>query len=212
MEERLEERAGRAILGAIGPEEQEDGGVGGSEQLGDQGGAIDVAPLEVVDGQDQRRPVAQPGQQLTQGREGATAQLLGVRALEDPARGLGPGLDLPQAGEDPRQRGHVPRQEGRDFGFRQVPQVPPERVDQAIEGLVGDRLSLVAAAGQDDGVAPLDPLVQEAPEQRRLAGTRVPVEVEDHGAASGHRGQGLIERLAMAAAADQGRALTVTRR
>ena len=67
---------------------------------------------------------------------------------------LGAGFNLPQAGEDPRQRGHVPRQDGRDFGFRQVPQMPSERVDQAVEGLVGDRLSLVAAAGQDDGVAP----------------------------------------------------------
>ena len=79
-----------------------------------------------------RRPVAQPGQQLTQGREGAAAQLLGVRALAGSARGLGPGLDQPQAGEDPRQRGHVPRQEGRDLGVRQASQMPPERVDEIL--------------------------------------------------------------------------------
>ena len=85
--------------------------------------------------------------------------------------------------------------------------MPAERVDQAVEGFIWYRLSLVAAAGKNDGVAPRDPLVQEAPEQRRLASPRWPVEVENRGAAPGHRGQGLVERLAMRAPANQGKAL-----
>ena len=117
------------------------------------------------------------------------------------------GFNLAQHWEHTCERDHIARQDGRDFGVRQVLQVPCERVDQAVEGFIEDRLSLIAAAGQNDGVGPFDSLLQKAIQQRRLAGARRSVEIENSGAAADHFGHGLVEHLLMAPTSDQRQSL-----
>ena len=143
------------------------GASGGQSSSVIKAALIDVAPLEIVDGQDQRRPVAQPSQQLAQGREGATSAASWGSGLSKTRRGgLGPCFDLPQAGENPRPSEAMSR--GRAAATSPAScrclRCRPSASISAIEGLVArDRLSLVAAAGQDHSLRPaLDPLVQEA--------------------------------------------------
>ena len=174
-----------AILAADSGQEQEHGGVGRPEQLGQERRAVDIAPLQVVDGQDQRLPVAEPGQQLAQGREGAAAQLLGVGHLEAAAPGTGR-PPRPAAGRgrpapaSPRRAAGGPRPPlpaaargdgpGRRSGCR-APCTGPTRARSS--GPPGRR------------PRPARALVEEALEQRRLARPRRPVEVDDHGPAAG---------------------------
>ena len=100
------------VLAPVAAEEQQGRRIGGTHQVGEEVGAIEVAPVEVVDIQDQRPPVRDPGQQLPQRGEGPAPQLLLIGRLEAAQRGPGDGLDPPQDGEDPRQRRDVARQEG----------------------------------------------------------------------------------------------------
>ena len=65
-------------------------------------------------------PVAQPGQQLTQGREGAAAQLLGVRALRRPVAGPGTAASTRRRPGKTRASEAMSRGKGRDLGFRQI--------------------------------------------------------------------------------------------
>ena len=74
--------------------------------------AVDVAPLQVVDRQDQRRLLRQSLQELAQPGKRATAQLLLVGHLRRLAGApVGNRLDTLQHGKRPRQEGHVRRQQ-----------------------------------------------------------------------------------------------------
>ena len=57
--------------------------------------------------------LGEPREELAQRREGAPAQLLRVRDLEDAAPGSGDRLDASQDGEEPRQRQDVARKRAR---------------------------------------------------------------------------------------------------
>ena len=68
-------------------------------------------------------------------------------------------------------------------------------VDEAVERLVGDRLALVAASREDDGVAASSQLFEKVTGQRRLAGSGRAVEAHDDGAPVAGRAEGRSAEL-----------------
>ena len=130
-----QERAGRLVLVTESPNRKHDRRVRGTKQFGQHQGAVGVAPLQVVDGQDQRTTVADPRQKLAQAGEGTTTDLVWVVGLDGRSRGRGDGRDSAQNREDPRQRMDVARQQSRHVTRRQMAEVATQRVDQAIQRL-----------------------------------------------------------------------------
>ena len=76
--ERAEELALVDLVAPVAGEEQQRGRVGRGEQGGHQLGAVDVAPLEVVEVEDQRPPPGQVVEEVPERGEGAAARLHGV--------------------------------------------------------------------------------------------------------------------------------------
>ena len=105
------ERAARDILAATTRDEQQRGRIGWPEQIGQQGRAVHVSPLQIVDAQDDVSLLGQARQQLPQRAEGAPPQLLRVRDLEDAALRRRDGLHPPQNRKEPRQGQYVARQD-----------------------------------------------------------------------------------------------------
>ena len=73
LEDCSQERACRRIVAAVTAQKEEPSAVGWTEELREQGRAVGVAPLQVIDRQDQRTPIAQAGQELTQARRRGAA-------------------------------------------------------------------------------------------------------------------------------------------
>ena len=67
-----------------------------------------------------------------------------------PRTRAGDAVDAFEHGEDADQRHDVARQQALDIGIGEAPQVSAERIDDAVERLVGDSLALVAATLEHD--------------------------------------------------------------
>ena len=78
LEQCSQERACRRIVAAVTAQKEEPWRVGWTEEFREQDRAVGVAPLQIIDRQDQRTPVSQAGQELTKGAEGPAPQLLRV--------------------------------------------------------------------------------------------------------------------------------------
>ena len=200
-----QERTPLSVFRAEATQEQQDGRLRRAEQVREQDGAIDVAPLKVVDGQDQGGPLRQPGQQLAEPRERAAAQLLRVGHLRrrgTPHRDHR--LDTLQDREDPGQEWDVRGQERLDFPRRQPLQVPRQGIDQAIQRLVRDRFSFVTPPEEDDRLVPGDEPVEERSDQRGFAGPRAAEDEDRLRAAQVEAGEHAIEDLEVPRPSDQG--------
>ena len=160
--------AGLGILAAMTGDEQERRRVRRTDQLGQQGRAVGVAPLHVVDPDHQRSAVRDAPEQLPERAEGAPPHFLGIRNLDGGRGHSGHRRGLPEHGKQPHQRVDVARQQH----FSLVPQAPQslgEGVDHGVERLVGDGFTLVAAAGQHGRARVSADGPEEPLDQRRLA-------------------------------------------
>ena len=174
--------AAPGILPAMTGDEQERRRIRRAHQFRQQGRTVGVAPLQVVDPDHQRSPVCDAREQLLESAKRAASQLLGVRNLDG---GSGRGRHrrgLPQHGEQAHQGMDVARQQH----FSLVPQTPQslrERIDHAVERLVGDGFAFVAAAGQHGCPRVRPNAAEEAIDQRRLAHARTTLDEDGHGRA-----------------------------
>ena len=139
------------VLGAIGREEQQRGRVGWTQEVGEQRATVVVAPLEVVDADHERPPISDSRAQLTECRERTPPQLDLVGA-HGAARSVVQPRHALQHREEARKRGEIARENRPEIGPREALEVARQLVDDAVEGLVGHRLLLEAAPGEEDGV------------------------------------------------------------
>ena len=101
---------------------------------------IDVAPVQVVDGQDQGLLPRQPGQQLAERSGGPAPDLELIRALERRRVCVGDGIDVLQYREKPRQKRGILRQQFENGSLGKLLEMAAQGIEQAIERLVRDRL------------------------------------------------------------------------
>src|SRR5262245_50661661 len=104
LEKPLNERARLGFLAAIGGDQEHRRSLWRVHELVEQGGTVDVAPLQVVDKEDNVALFGESRQKLTEGRECAAPQLEGVGDLDCLATGCRHGLDPSQNRKDPGER------------------------------------------------------------------------------------------------------------
>ena len=177
------------LLAAVGGDEEEARRPGPAEQVEEEQGAVLVPPLEIVDDHHDWPALGEVDEELAQSPRAAAAALLGVLRSEGEAGARPDRLDLLQHREEPRQGGEVRRDDGLHRAGVELLEVAAEGVDEAVEGLVRDRLLLVTARAehQDPGGAAAQ-VPAELIEERALADARGAVHERDRGAALGlHR-------------------------
>ncbi|HZT53223.1 MAG TPA: hypothetical protein VE995_02455, partial [Gaiellaceae bacterium] len=154
---------------AVRHRQEQRGRVRRAQELEQQARAVDVAPLRIVDEEHERSRLRERGQELAEGREraAANARRLDVSDVSDVADGT----DSPQHREDVRQRVEPRRQHERPFGLDELHQMPAERVDHTVDGLVRDGFLLVRPSCQDHGPVVLHETVEEVLDQGGLAHT-----------------------------------------
>ncbi len=107
LQECGQERASYGILRAITRDQEKARRVGRLQQIGEQGGAVGVPPVEIVDEQDQGRALRQAAEEFAQGCESALPQFLEVGDLD--GFGAAGVLHFAQDGEQARQCGQIAR-------------------------------------------------------------------------------------------------------
>ncbi len=137
--EQLRERvAPSRLLRAIGSEKEQRWRIRRPEDLGEEASAVEVAPLQIVDEQDEGARVDEPGEQLLQSGEGAPAALAVVRDVQRPLGHVGDRLDLTERGKETTELVDPARKESGGRGPRKPLQIIRESVDHAVESLEGD--------------------------------------------------------------------------
>ena len=155
----LEERAGLRLFQPVGENVEDRGRVGRPHEIEEERRAVGVAPLGVVDVDDEGQLGRQGREKRAERREGPAAHEV---RIGDGLRGdLPDARHPPQHGEHEGDGAHVGRQIERLPDLLEVHEVPAEGVDHAVDGLVGDRLALVRASAKHERLAPLDELVEE---------------------------------------------------
>ena len=193
--ERPETRAGGAILAPERQQEQQPRRVGWLEECAQQLGAVDVAPLQVVDGRDHQRPAPDAFEQLAQRAERATAHLARVGHEQRVPRGVGDRRYPLQHGE---HTGH-----GRDVHRQQViqlrhvsPQQPAgQRVHNRVDRLERNGFLLIAASRQHDDRFILLHVDQELLQQRALPRPGSSVQERRRAGPAAHTVQCLVESV-----------------
>ena len=107
--EQLKNGADIRLLAAIHPDEKRHRGIGPAQQLGDDHAAVEIAPLQIVDAQHQRNAVAEPGQQLAQGRCSTAPDFLIAGAVLRALRGIDKGRHVLKDSKHSDQRTGVTR-------------------------------------------------------------------------------------------------------
>ena len=105
-------RARLDLLASIAGHEQQRGLVGRAEQVREKRRAVDVAPLEVVDEQDERAALGETSKQFAKRRGGPPAQLVHIRLVGLPASAFVDRIHPGQHGKDTLQRPHVAGEQG----------------------------------------------------------------------------------------------------
>ena len=178
-QKRLQKVAIERVVAPISSDQHQRGRVRGTQQFENRRGAVPVSPLHIVDEQDEGRAIAEPRQQLAESPECPAPQLLGIRDLRKAPPRSRDGLDLSQDGKDAREHDHIPRKQGLRLGEREPLQVLAQRIDQAVESLVGDRFALVTAPCENHGVRLADgDLVEKPPDEGGLAHSGRPADVD----------------------------------
>jgi hypothetical protein len=155
------------VLVAVRHHEQKRRCLGRSHQLEEQRRAVAVAPLHVVDEDDERVAPRDLREQITERDEGSLPQHLriGDRLLGDDGD---PG-DTPEDGEEARERPDVARHDDGHALIVEALHVAAECIDHGVDGLVRNGLALVSAPPQHLGLDVLLELVDEMVNERRLA-------------------------------------------
>src|SRR5262249_13127635 len=150
--QRLEDRRVRRLFAAVRKEGEQRRSVEWAQDLGEQKGGVGVAPLDIVDTQDQWPRARDALQQIAQSADRTPARFLWIRNLEvEHARFLDC-LDATQDRKQARERDDVARDELATCCLVELDQMRTERVHDAVESLVRNRLTLVTAAGEHDRV------------------------------------------------------------
>ena len=137
LDELLQERAGRGLRALpLAQDEQEPRGAGGSHDLEEQGRAVDVAPLDVVEVQDRRTESRQLREERSQRRERSLPHAL--RVVDRPGGQRRNRVHPPEHRKQARERPHVGRQGNGHAPLLEGHQASAERVDHAVDGLVRD--------------------------------------------------------------------------
>ncbi len=130
-------------------EEQERRRGGRTQDVAEQGEAVGVGPLEVVDEDDDGTALGEAGEHVADRGEHSAPHLVRVGPLRGVAR-LGHPRDAAQGGKDLHERTGPGREIRVGFARRDPREEAAEGIDDSVERLVGDGLALVAAAGEDD--------------------------------------------------------------
>ncbi len=142
----LEKWAVLRLFVAVGHHVEDGRRIRRAHQLEEEGGAVGVAPLSVVDVDDERLPGGErPEERPERGERAPPDEVrIGDRLLGD----LADARHAPQNGEHARESADVGRQVDRLPLLLEVDQVTAEGVDHAVDGLVRDRFALVGATAQ----------------------------------------------------------------
>ena len=156
---------------------------------------------DVVDEDDERLASRERPQKLAERHEGAMAGAL--RLVDRRAR---PGREAPGRAAGPGRGGRAPAASAGSGRRPRAPiephQVAAERVDDAVDRLVRDRLALVGAAAKDEGAAAHE-LVEEVLHEGRLAHARRPGHAHGDRCASSDGVEGALQGLQRGLAADE---------
>ena len=164
------------VVLAVQAEDQHRRCIGCGDQCLQQLHAVGICPLEVVDAQHQRCRVGDAAEQFPECFEGAPAVLqrlacgAGARSGQWGAR-LND-FDALEHWEQVGQQACVPGHHAGCAHGGELAQVAAQRVDQAVEGVVGQGLALVAASFEYDRVAVLPAHCQKLTREACLADTR----------------------------------------
>ncbi len=198
----LEQEGARGgLLLSIRQEEQDRRRVRGPHHLVEQRDAVDVAPLHVVDVEDERPASRERAHELAQRTERALPHAMSVAH-----RQVGEGREARDAldhGKQLGERGGVPRHPERPLDLLDADEEPGERVHQAVHGLVRDRLALVGAAAEHLRFATRLEVVEEALDEGGLAHARAAAHAHCHRLVAGHGLEGRAERADLLVAAHE---------
>jgi hypothetical protein len=166
----LEKRASLHVLVPLRHDEENRRRLGRPHQLEEQRGAVGVPPLGIIDVDDERPSAGQRAEELAERRERSPAYEVRVRDLR--FGDCADGRHALQNGEHAGKGADVGRQLDRFALLLQMAEVAAERVDHAIDRLVGDRFTLVGATAQHDRFAPPDQPVEKVGCDGRFAHSR----------------------------------------
>ena len=160
-----EKRAGLRLFVAVGHHVENGRRLRRSHELEEKRGAVGVAPLGVVDVDDQRLAGGERPEERAERRERPSADevRVGDRLLGD----LADARRAPQNGEHASESADVGRQLDRLPLLLQVDQVTAEGVDHGVDGLVRHRLALVGATAEHERLAARRPARRESAARQR---------------------------------------------
>ena len=203
FEQRLEERLRGGFLAAETQQREQRRRPGRREQFLEQDRAVRIGPVQVVDVEDDRMTNGNRRQQFTERRERAAAQHERIGDLVRLRWAGGNRLHLQHHREQPRERQHVARHQRLGLRSRQRAEIVAQTVDDAVEGLVRDRLPLIAPAAQNHEVVGRRQLVEKAPDQRALADSRGAMNVDRRRATLACRQERAVQQRQRQPAADE---------
>ena len=153
----------------------------GPHHLVEQRDAVHVAPLHVVDVEDERSASRERAHELAQSAESLVPYALSV--VDRQIGEIREARDALEDGKQPGERGGVPRRRERSLDLLDANEQPRERVHEAVHGLVGDRLALVRAAAEHLPFAARLEVVEEALDEGGLAHAGAAAHAQGHGLA-----------------------------
>jgi hypothetical protein len=168
-------------LRPVGTDEEHRRGIFRGHQVGEDGKAVVISPLQVVDDQYEPFALGKPTEHLSQRREPALSQLDAL------ARGKLQRLsaELSEDGKHGRERAKMPRQELGGAIRREMAKVTIYLVNEVVERWVGDGVVLVALSREHKSRRrPSSHLIQKAMDERGLSNARWPTEVDEDGLSS----------------------------
>ena len=160
----LRQKRGASVLVAIREDEQERRGRRLANELEEQGRAVRIPPLDVVDVDDEGPRLRERRDEIAE-RVACTlssARRVRVRAGRDRSDARHASKDREKTSERPG----IGRQPGEPPALGQPQQVPAQRVDDAVNRLERNGLALVGASAQHHGLTALDQFVDEVLDDR----------------------------------------------
>ena len=202
-EQGAEEGVGLEVLAREAHDQQHRGRIRRREEEVDEGEAVAVAPLKVVDVYDEQLTGRDATEQLSQRGEAPAAQLDGIGRLVLRWSNLPDLLHAAQDGKQLQGRPQVGADQAVQLRLRQRPQVASETVDDAIEAFVRHRLAHVTAPREHDRARVARHAIEEATHQGALPDARRAVHQHRHGLTAPRGGQCLLELRELGHAVDQ---------
>ncbi|MFT3775129.1 MAG: hypothetical protein QM820_58020 [Minicystis sp.] len=190
-----------AVLAPVAEQEQQRGRVRLRDQIEQQGRAVGVVAVEIVDPEHDPPPLRDAPEERAQGGRGPAADLVRVGSIGDRRRGGHHGRLL-QHRKEPRQRREIGHRERLALASRQAPQVIREPCDQRRQRRIRRHLPIIAGPGQEHEAGLRRDPVDEAPAQRARAHARGAVHQHGHRVRA-RRAERLRERLGVVLAPEE---------